>query len=583
MFSFVPKFVNHISDWFFGPQPDPHGFVHNYKFLGYAKPNPFQRRNETLYSNYQTVVYKALRENLLGYDCEYIINGFHHPAATMDSVLDSMRKGDIPDHPIPMDDHFDRARLETFNRFKPPQLIRPVHFADLRKYNWNWHPNVEEPFYSDQELRTAVQQAHAAGILPDARMSFGNLKNVVFIRVRELLHYIKRNQLTNHRLLYPIMNLHVKPALTSVDDFKVRNIYGVTKIHVLPSAMFFWPLFRYYLDNRDDSPLLWGFETILGGMQMLNSMYLLSRLYYSTYVTVDWSGFDYRAYFSIINNVIQHDCRKFFDFHNGYIPTKFYHSSEADPEHLENLWNWIWTAINKMPVRLPDGTLYQRIHAGIASGLFTTQFLDSWYNALMILTVLDAMGFDISTVSLRVQGDDSIIALIFHIPSSEHIAFKEKFAALALYYFNHIARSEKNKVTNDTQGVEVLGYTNDNGYPRRDWRKLLAQLYHPRDNNPTFQRLKAKVCGFAYASMYADREVINVLKSIWDYLDSIGIKADLLPLQRDIILHSEENFEVPTDHFPTMEEVTQYLRVPKRRTAADSEAYFPMSHFMSHF
>ncbi|AZQ25369.1 putative RNA-dependent RNA polymerase [Rhizoctonia solani partitivirus virus 5] len=562
---------------------DPHGFQNNFEFIGYASDRiqvSIPSRDEFQYERYQRTVRHALRRNLLGYDAEYIISDFHHPIATMDLIVATLQKGDLPDHPIPKDAHFQRAFNLAADMFRPPVPVRPVHFADLRMYKWNWHPNVEEPFYSDIELIRAVNAAAEAGLLPDARMSFGNLRNVVFIRARSFLHQIKRNQITNPGVLWPAMKIHVKPALTKVDELKVRVIYGVSKLHVLAQCMFFWPLFNHYI-NSDDDPLLWGFETILGGMQKLHDIMSIPRLHFQTFVTVDWSGFDLRSVFSLQREVFD-VWRTYFDFNNGYIPTKFYRESKADPQHLENLWEWQREACFKMPFIMPDRSMYNRRFRCIPSGLFSTQFLDSHVNMVMILTILDALEFDISkSTRIYVQGDDSVVMLIFHIPADQHKDFKAKFEVLAKHYFDHVARSEKTNIHNEPNGVEVLGYSNYNGYPTRDWRKLLAQLLHPR-GALSLETLAARCCGIAYASMYRYPEVINVCRDIYEYLTvRRGIKPGELQAQRDIILFGEHEFSIPTDHFPTRDEVTRYLRIPYRRTQADRDDYWPSSHFMS--
>jgi len=313
---------------------------------------------------------------------------------------------------------------------------------------------------------------------------------------------------------------------------------------------------------------------------------MMERLYRSTFVTVDWSGFDLRSLFSLIRKHVFPAWRTYFDFHNGYYPTKFYKSSPTNPEFIQRLWDWTNEAVFQMPFRMMDGSTFLRLFRGIPSGLFETQFLDSFYNMVMILTILDAMGFDISKIWIKVQGDDSLVFLRFHIPANQHAEFKAKFEALASYYFDHVARQDKTDIFNSPEGVGVLGYYNENGYPTRDWRKLLAQLLHPRSQKPTLELLKARVCGIQYASMYRYKEVTQVCEAIFNDLDSMGITALQLHTQRDVMLHSmtesESGFRIPTDHFPTMNEVTRYLRVPYVRTEMDKEAYFPKEYFLDY-
>jgi len=307
----------------------------------------------------------------------------------------------------------------------------------------------------------------------------------------------------------------------------------------------------------------------------------LNMLYFNTFVTVDWSGFDLRSLFSIQREIFD-DWRTYFDLNNGYWPTRFYRSSKADPSQLEELWNWQRDACFNMPFLLPDGTMYNRRYRSIPSGLFVTQFLDSHYNLIMIYTILNAMGFVTRKLQILVQGDDSLTILMFNIPADQHLAFKAEFQRLATHYFDHIARPEKTELENTPQGVTVLGYTNNNGYPTRDMTKLIAQLYHPRTvGHKTWKSvLMAKCCGLAYASAYQSRATIGLLKDIFLYLQSKGFTPAKLRTQRDVVLFGEAKFSIPTDHFPSQIEVTRHLRVPYQRTQQDTDAYFPSQHFI---
>lgn len=565
---------------------DPHDFKYLLQFVGWSDPQPILHRNAERYEGYQSIVRKALRSNLLGSDAEEIINGYHHPEATLELIIDTVKRADVPQHRIPIDEHYLSAWEYTRQAFAPANKLRPVHLADMRWYDWNWHPNVEEPFYSDKRLRTAVEQAAAAGILPDGRMSFGNLKNVVFVRLRTFMHQIKRGQITDHKVLYPLVNVHVKPALSSPDKFKVRVIAGVSKLHVVPSAQRFWPLFRDWIENGH-APMLWGYETLLGGMSKLNQIMIFTTPSFNSFVTVDWPSYDLGVLYDERSRC--YDCyESYFEFEKGYIPTKHYQTSVAEPEHLYNAWNWIKDASRKMPIRFPDGSTYiMKDNVWfVYSGLFPTQSDDSLINHARIITILRSLGFDVNekTVLIKVQGDDSIIMLVFLIPADQHEAFKQAFIAKAKYYFGPEIRDDKIEIHNTPQQVEVLGYTNDNGYPCRDWKKLLAMLLHPR-GSPSVEVLKAKVCGFAYASMYKWPQVTAILKDIWNFLPNV--EPAKLRTQRDILLQGESTFEIPTDHFPTINEVTRYLRVPYQRTIEDRESYFPGytadSHFRSFF
>ncbi|QNQ73373.1 RNA-dependent RNA polymerase [Bondarzewia berkeleyi partitivirus 1] len=579
---FYNKFNPELSEF-----REHYEFKHCLKYIGRTTPRHIPTRHPSQYAEYQAVVKEAIEYVYPGYVSEHVINDYHHPEATYDLILSTLIKADKPIHNVPQDEHFQLGWALTADAFRPPQPLRPVHLADMRFYRWNWYPNVEAPFSTDKKLIAAVSEAAKAGILPNAKMSFGNLKHVVFTRLRTFMHQIKRNQITDPAHRYPEVTIHVKPALTGTDKYKIRVIAGVSKLHVIPSAQRFWPLFRHWIESKD-SPMLWGYETILGGMQKLHLDMTIPRLMWKTFVTIDWPAYDLQ-----INFEERRRCyvtyEQYFDFNNGYIPTKFYPESTADPDHLHRAWDWIVEATRKMPIVLPDGSMYVMADGYwfVFSGLFQTQSDDSLINHARILTIMSSLGFEVtSSVRLKVQGDDSLTKLVFFVPPNEHDAFKEAFSKKALFYFDSDVRPEKSNIHNDPQGVECLGYQNNNGYPERDEVKLIAMLLHPR-GSPTLDTLMAKCAGFAYADCYRHPRVIEVLQRIWNKLQAQGHSPGLLRTQRDVLLHGETKFEIPTDHFPSMNEVTRHLRTPYVRNLIDKEFYFPgytrTSHFQSLF
>jgi hypothetical protein len=576
MFTFLSTYAYEAIDWSLKRLGlrDPHDFKYSLKFIGLSEPRPIPDRVPARYQMYQNIVKAAIRKNYPGYIAEHVIHDYHHPVATLETIVSTLKLSDKPPHHIPIDTHYLDAWELTRQAFAPPQPLRPVHLSDMRQYRWNWHPNVEAPFSTDKKLIRLVQEAATAGLIPDGRMSFGNLKNVVFKRVREFMHQIKRRQITNPSSLYPQVTIHTKPALSKTDKVKVRVIAGVSKLHVIPSAQRFWPLFRYWIESGN-SPMLWGYETILGGMQKLHTDLLFTRLYHNTFVAVDWPNYDLSVLKDERTRCYQ--CyESYFDFDHGYIPTKRYPNSSADPAHLRAAWDYIVSATKNMPIVLPDGSTYLMNDDFwfVYSGLFQTQSDDSVINHARLLTILSSMGFNITrNTRLKVQGDDSVIKLIVYIPADQHEAFRTEFQLKALHYFNVEVKSEKIEVSNDGQ-VEVLGYRNCNGYPVRDEIKLIAMLLHPR-GSPDREKLMSKCAGFMYASCGLYPRLNATCQTIWNQMVSEGIQPAPYHVQRDVILQGEATFSIPTDRLPTLNEVTHHLRLPYRRTLDDMEFYFP--------
>jgi hypothetical protein len=567
----ITRFYNWLTDY------SPRLSV-NFKFVAWNDPRPVPPLDDQSFENYRKIIDHSFRKHLFGWDRDYIINSFHRAEPTPDLIYKALAIGDLPDHPVPFDEHFERARKRTRELFAPPQLIRPVHFADLRHYPWNRKPSAEEPYVSNSSLRETVESAARAQLIPDARMSVGNLINYIFTDVREFIHNIKQGTVRPGQAL-PLINVHVKTALTLTTEEKLRIIFGCSKRSILPSAQWFWPLFRYYIYDQA-SPMLWGYETILGGWHRLNSELLASYLYYQTFITIDWSGFDLRALHSIMR-LIYADWKTYFDFENGYMPTHKYPTSSCNPQKLHNLWDWCVEAHFASRFRLPDGSTWIRLHRGILSGLFETQFIDSHYNLLMILTILDRMGFDISNLWIKIQGDDSITALRIHIPANQHEDFKVQFQFWAKHYFDHKFNVKKTEVHNSLQDVEVLGYRNNNGIPYRDWRLILATLWNPRSRRPEPATTMARCIGLTYASIY-DKNVVNVCKDVFDYYKSLGYSASSVRNIAEIDFLFQ-GIEIPKDHFPTHLEVTRYLRSLNNVSEERKRNYWNPDWFLAQF
>lgn len=125
-------------------------------------------------------------------------------------------------------------------------------------------------------------------------------------------------------------------------------------------------------------------------------------------------------------------------------------------------------AVKYTPDLLPNGDLYQRNYAGIASGFFQTQLLDSMYNVTMLLTVLTSLGINTDSLRIKLQGDDSIIGLLEIIPEVLHSSFMDMFAAESSKRFGAILNTKKSKMGNDLNGLPLLGFTNNHGIPTRE-------------------------------------------------------------------------------------------------------------------
>jgi len=498
-----------------------------------------------------------------------------------DDVETDFFSGDIPFHCVPKDEHYLTALDTILEKFRPPRKIRPVHFADLRLYPWKWKPSAEAPFADHARYLRILDTRYKQGIVPDRRPSFGNFKDIIFTTVRRQLHEIKEHKVNFDKYLY-YFRTHAKPALVRIDEpNKVRMIFGSPKTFILAEAMFFWPLFNHYKCNSGSSPLLWGYETLNGGWLRLNAELFQSYLHRSI-LMIDWKRFDKYCLFSVIDDIFS-GVRGYFDFTDDYIPTvtKPTHpnlrSDHAD--RLQRLWNWTCYARSNIPTLLPSGRLYRRLHAGVPSGLFTTNFLDSIYNGVMILTLISALGLEVNTNTfIKLMGDDSITSLPVLIPPNQHGDFIRALQAASDYYFGATISIEKSKMSNRPYGSEVLSYTNNNGFPIRDYNELLARLLFTKSKKIRPEQSMAMAIGIYYASAANCEYVRRVCKDVYDHYARQGYS----PAKHgaDYLFDPNLDIEIDYTHFPSPLEVQRALVDFPRRSNRLKEEYWPSWYFL---
>jgi len=538
----------------------------------------------------------------------------------MESILEDFFANDVEEHQIPFDDHVEYGIQCMAEAFRPPRPCRPVHILDVKHgYPYKWQVNAESPFSTDQYfleqratfgefIRTHefehIDREDFLRRYPDldnldrlttvVPAKFGFMKSMIFSWTRRWHHVIKSgftdlagitvNNYLRNRFIFPML-LHTKTAIVKKDDpNKMRTIWGCSKPWIIADTMFYWEYLAWIKLNPGVTPMLWGYETFTGGWMRLNALLFRSHLQCS-FLTLDWKRFDKKAYFVLIRRIM-YMVRTFLDFSSGYVPTHAapYHP-DWTPEHanrMERLFLWTLECLFESPIVLPNGDMYRRRFAGIPSGLFITQLLDSWYNYTMLATILSALGFDPRQCIIKVQGDDSIIRLYVLIPPNEHSLFMERLVQLADYYFKSTVSVDKSELRNSLNGCEVLSYRNHNGLPHRDEIKMLAQFYHTKARDPTPEITMAQAVGFAYASCANHNRVLYVCQDVYEYYKSQGVTPNRAGLtitfgnSPDLTLP-----EIPLDHFPTKNEIRRHFFNMHYNNDAQRAKTWPLDLFCS--
>jgi len=577
--------------------------------------------NEIALKNHQATLLRSFRKYLYASEIQTITSGYRRSGVTLDAILADFFANDVDKHDIPYDEHVEIGLQCMADAFRPPRPCQPVHLLDVQHhYPYKWQVNSEPPFSTDSffldELPTFGDFISTHGFehidredffrrypnLDDPQRSvqtvpakFGFQKSTVFNWTRRWHHIIKsgftdlaglnpNSYYVRNRFIFPML-LHTKTAIVKQDDpDKMRTIWGCSKPWIIADTELYWEYIAWIKLNPGSTPLLWGYETFTGGWLRLNHALFVSFISVS-FVTLDWSRFDKRAYFSLILRIMT-IARSFLDFNNGYVPTRDYpFSKDWTTQHahkLENLYLWTLENLFNAQIVHPDGRMYQRFFAGIPSGLFITQLLDSWYNYTMITTILSAIGLNPKACTIKVQGDDSIVKLAVLIPPNMHEPFLLRMQELADYYFKSVISVNKSEIRNQLNGCEVLSYRHQNGLPFRDEIKMLAQFFHTKARDPTPQITMAQAIGFAYASCGNNERVYLTLRDVYDYYDKQGFTPNRAGLTA-IFGNSPDLIDFPfaLDHYPSRMEIKQYfLSINYRNPNSDAKTW-PMNHFLN--
>jgi hypothetical protein len=577
--------------------------------------------HEAHIEQHKSVLRKAMQKFLYPNEYNEITLETRRSDITEEAILRDFFANDVEYHDIPFDHHVEVGLACMSDAFRPPRKCQPCHINDIEHhYPFKWQVNAEAPFSTDDyflENRHKFQDFYDSDTQTwkyvdpmDANRRYGHrldkvldqvtpakfgfMKNAIFAWTRRWHHIIKDGfaDLTNlsstayirDRFIFPML-LHTKTAIVKIDEEdKMRTIWGCSKVWIIAEAMLYWEYIAWVKLNPGITPMLWGYETFTGGWMRLNAA-LACSLHKKSFLTLDWKRFDKRAYFQLINRIMQ-IVRTFLDFDNGYVPNINYPDTSKDWDshkaaRIDRLWQWTLENLFTAPIVLPDGRMYKRRFAGIPSGLFITQLLDSWYNYTMLATLLSAMELDPRTCIIKVQGDDSIVRLGIFLPRSDHDEFLAKLQKLADHYFKAVISMQKSEMKNQLNGVEVLSYRHHHGMPFRDEISMLAQFYHTKARNPKPEITMAQAIGFAYASCGNHWRVLAVLRDVYDHYQEQGYTPNPAGLSL-VFGNSPDRFEIdiPLDHFPEVEEIKKYLTCMEYKNQHQALKTWPVDYFL---
>ncbi|AAL79540.1 putative RNA dependent RNA polymerase [Heterobasidion partitivirus P] len=598
-----------------------------FRFHPVAALNRFRSIPRTGFNALWTIV-NLLATSFMSY--VYVISDYCRPAGNIDAIFENFNQAVSPVKDV-TSQRLNEIMILIFH-FLPIVPHPPVNFPDLRFYKWSlvtsadYHAHHSSDMQNEStrywtHLRDTSQLEDRFDYSKNPR-SKGFFFNSLLLRCRRIVHNIKytgwpiphdpsesKTSFLQRMLYWTLMNptvMYVRSQISKITKLKVRPVYNAPMLFLMLEAMLTLGLMAQC--RKPDNCILWSYETIRGGMHELHRI----STEFNVFMGFDYSRFDQLAPFTIIyhfwatfipmiirvdrgyqQSTIYTKDQYAYDFEKKYdnldkSEPKFQEfakkSNNLFPKHVVafsfvifNILSFIWWWYVFMVFITPDGYGYVRLLAGVPSGIFMTQILDSFVNLFIFVDALLEFGFSIDQIKcfrLFIQGDDN---LVFYLGDLTRIFdFYEWYPEYALDRWHMIVSPDKSWITRLRTKIEVLGYTNANGMPHRDVSKLIATLAYPErtilDKN-RYPILMSRAIGIAYANAGHDHAVHQLCYHAYldarkkSNLSASELKEIIIPYQKlgfyEIFsVNIEELF--PTlvrnlDRFPTFYEIRDNL------------------------
>jgi hypothetical protein len=283
------------------------------------------------------------------------------------------------------------------------------------------------------------------------------------------------------------------------------------------------------------SSLMYSLETIRGGCSYMDKL----AQSFKSYLCIDWSSFDQRVPWIIVDTFFTVFLPTLLLVSHGYQPTHEYPNyPDLTPDKLTirlfNIICFLRTWYFNCVFVTADGFAYIRQFAGIASGMLNTQYLDSYCNLFLIIHALFHFGCtrdEILSFCFFVMGDDNVVLSLWTITRLSQFMFF--FEQHALDRFGMVLSKSKSIITTMRTRIEMLGYRCNGGRPDRPLAKLVAQLCFP-EHGPQDKYMSSRAVGMAWASAGMDPVFYQFCRDTYFlFLDS-AVEPD--PLTRQSII-----------------------------------------------
>jgi hypothetical protein len=507
---------------------------------------------------------------------EYLahVRKYCRPLGTTDATFSDFNKEQKEYPAIPPDIISRIVPLITF--FLNAKKFLPLHYVDTFFCKMPLSTGTSYYYRHSYELRTHAAFSHDQAY-HNKQSSKGYFLNAFTQWARTTIHRIKlfgtpftsdtlspseiKDKLKQFFLEHSTM-LFTRNHISDRDGaLKQRPVYAMDTLFLHLECMLTFPL--HVLARSTSSSIMYSMETIRGGCAQMDS---LSRRF-TSFLCIDWSSYDQRMPFSIIDTFFTTFLPSLIVIDKGYQPTSEYLtypglSSDKLYSRLFNVLCFIRTWYFNCVYTTADGFSYVRQFAGVASGMLNTQYLDSYCNLFLLIHALIHFGCsdsDILQITFFVMGDDNV--LLTDWPIMRLHSFLSFLTDHSLSRFGMVLSPTKSIITTLRSRIEMLGYSCNHGHPKRPIPKLVAQLCYP-EHGPVDKFMSSRAVGLAYASAGCDPLFYTLCKDV--YFTFLPYAETPTPQDMDRImkhlpgffklLDSVDDF-VNIERFPTIYEI----------------------------
>jgi hypothetical protein len=402
---------------------------------------------------------------------------------------------------------------------------QPLHFADTLAAKFPLSTSAS--YHEKKSPRYSVLSRYNSPSLYASKPSKkGHHINTTLIYARQALHQIKESgtpfgdnlsdalipDSAENEHLQSFIKAHptelfIRSQISKSDPNepkKIRPVYAAPLTFLLIEIMLTY-CFIVQLRNSDCA-VMHGLETFRGAMFHIDRV----ALNFINYISLDWSQYDQRLPFYVIVAYFTRWLPSLIIINKGYAGTHTYPDTRfSDPSkfaiRIFHLLQFALLWYINMVFISYDGYAYVRLNAGVPSGIYNTQPLDSFGNMYIIADCLLEFGFTIP----------ECLDMIFFILGDDNVFFtNQKFNRICdfMQFLNEYAKSRhgmivsvlKSVFTQIRTKIEVLGYTNNYGMPTRPLGKLVAQLAFPEREVKHEWQHAARALGLAQANVGQD-------------------------------------------------------------------------------